>query len=152
MCYVLCSWFVVINTLQVLKCTYLVLMYIFSDAHNLLKYMHGMVILGGHASAETVNSSFRGKPYLITRLYSLKYKVTLCSACKSHVNFTLYLWKWHNTVPPTVNLPLTSGNLPLTSGNLPLISDLYPPLGYVECKRINIVHLVKSSVHSGYHT
>ncbi len=29
-----------------------------------------------HASAEPVNSSFRGNPYLITRLYSLKYKVT----------------------------------------------------------------------------
>ncbi len=36
----------------------------------------------GHASAEPINSSFRGNPYLITRLYSLKYKVT----CVVHVS------------------------------------------------------------------
>ncbi len=67
MCCLLSSWFVEINTWQVLKCTYLVL----------LKYMHGIVILGGHASTECVNSIFRGNPYLITKLYSLKYKVLL---------------------------------------------------------------------------
>ncbi len=44
--------------------------------------MHGMFILGGHASAEHVNSSFRGNPYLITWLYNLKYKVT----CVVHVS------------------------------------------------------------------
>ncbi len=44
--------------------------------------MHGTVILGGHASVEPVNSSFRGNPCLITRLYSLKYKVT----CVVHVS------------------------------------------------------------------
>ncbi len=48
----------------------------------MLKYMHGMVILGGHATEEPVNYSFRGNPYLITRLYSLKYKVT----CVVHVS------------------------------------------------------------------
>ncbi len=42
------------------------------------------VILGGHAPAEPVNSSFRGNPYLITRLYSFKYKVT----CVVHVSRT----------------------------------------------------------------
>ncbi len=51
-------------------------------AHGLLKYMHGMVILGGHASTKPVNSSFRGNPYLITKLYSLKYSVT----CVVHVS------------------------------------------------------------------
>ncbi len=50
-----------------------------------------MAILGGHASAEPVNSSFRGKPYLITRLYSFKYS-HLCGACESRVNFTLYFY------------------------------------------------------------
>ncbi len=60
-------------------------------AHGLLKYMHGIVILGGHASAEPVNSIFRGNPYLITKLYFLKYKVSLFSACESRMNFTLYL-------------------------------------------------------------
>ncbi len=39
--------------------------------------MHGMVILGGHASMKPVNSSFSGNPCLITKLYSLKYKVSL---------------------------------------------------------------------------
>ncbi len=38
--------------------------------------MHDMVILGGHASTEHVNSIFRGNPYLITKLYSLEYKVS----------------------------------------------------------------------------
>ncbi len=53
-------------------------MYIFSvNVVPMLKYTHGMVILDGHASTEPVNSSFRGNPYLITRLYSLKYKVSL---------------------------------------------------------------------------
>ncbi len=33
-------------------------------------------------TAEPINSSFRGNPYLITRLYSLKYKVT----CVVHVS------------------------------------------------------------------
>ncbi len=47
-----------------------------------MKYTHGTVILGGHASAEPINSIFRGNPYLITRLYSLKYKVT----CVVHVS------------------------------------------------------------------
>ncbi len=44
--------------------------------------MHDTVIWGGHASVEPVNSSFRGNPYLITRLYSFKYKVT----CVVHVS------------------------------------------------------------------
>ncbi len=44
--------------------------------------IHMTVILGGHASAEPVNSSIRGNPYLITRLYSFKYKVT----CVLHVS------------------------------------------------------------------
>ncbi len=54
-------------------------MYIFSVnvVLNLLKYTHGMVILDGHASTEPVNSCFRGNPYLITRLCSLKYKMSL---------------------------------------------------------------------------
>ncbi len=78
-CAVFCvHGFVEINTWQVLKCTYLG----WCSAHNLLKYTHGTVILGGHASAEPVSSSFRGNPYLITRLYSLKYKVT----CVVHVS------------------------------------------------------------------
>ncbi len=49
-----------------------------------------MVILGGHASVEPVNSSFRGNPYLITRLYSLKNKFTCVVHCESRMNFTLY--------------------------------------------------------------
>ncbi len=63
-----------------------------------MQYMHGMVILGGHASTEPVNSSFRGNPYLITRLYSLEYKVT----CVVHVSrvwisryiYVLYSQNW----------------------------------------------------------
>ncbi len=39
--------------------------------------MLGMVILSGHASMKPVNSSFRGNPCFITKLYSLKYKVSL---------------------------------------------------------------------------
>ncbi len=57
-------------------------MYIFSVDVVLITYTHGTVILGGHVSAELVNSSFRGNPYLITILYSLKYKVT----CVVHVS------------------------------------------------------------------
>ncbi len=48
-----------------------------------------MVILSGHASAEPVNSSLRGNPYLITRLYSEIQSVT-CVVHVSRVNFTLY--------------------------------------------------------------
>ncbi len=40
------------------------------------KYKHGMVILGGYASTKLVNSSFRDNPCLITKFYSLKYKVS----------------------------------------------------------------------------
>ncbi len=56
-----------------------------------MKYTHGTVILGGHASVEPINSSFRGNSYLITRLYSLKYKVTLVVHVSRAWNFTLYL-------------------------------------------------------------
>ncbi len=53
--------------------------------------MHGMVILSGHPSAEPVNYSFRGNPYLITRLYSLKYKVT-CVVHMSHAWISRYVF------------------------------------------------------------
>ncbi len=78
-CAVLCSWFVEIEHMASVE------MYIFSiypELHNLLKYAHGMVILGGHASAESINSSFRGNPYLITKLYSEIQSVT----CVVHVS------------------------------------------------------------------
>ncbi len=78
MCCILCSWFVEIKTWQVLKCTYLVMINPVKNwAHNLFRYTHSMVILGGHASTEPINSSFSGNSYLITKLYSLKYKVSL---------------------------------------------------------------------------
>ncbi len=51
-----------------------------------------MVILGGHASAEPVNSSFRGNPYLITRLYSLKYKV-ICVVHVSRAWISRYIYE-----------------------------------------------------------
>ncbi len=52
-----------------------------------------MVILGGHVSMKPVNSSFKVNPCLITKLYSLKYKVSLvwCMrvAHESHTIFNL---------------------------------------------------------------
>ncbi len=63
-----------------------------------MKYTLGMVILGGHVSVEPVNSSFMGNPYLITRLYSLKYKVTcvvdVSRAWISRYILTLKHWSW----------------------------------------------------------
>ncbi len=42
-----------------------------------IKYTPGIVILGQHASTKPINSSLWGNQCLITKLYSLKYKVTL---------------------------------------------------------------------------
>ncbi len=53
-------------------------------------------MLGGHASAEPVNSSFMSNPYLITRLYSLKYKFT-CVVHVSHAWISRYIfWICYN--------------------------------------------------------
>ncbi len=72
--------------------------------------MHGMVILGGHASAEPVNSTFSGNPYLITRLYSLNYKVT-CVVHVSHMYIPLYTKKEaYFLVSSSVNLLVNSCN------------------------------------------
>ncbi len=66
MCCVLCSWFVEINTWHVLiQCSERVEIYAW----------HGY--FGWACMTKPVNSSFRGNPCLITKLNSLKYKVSL---------------------------------------------------------------------------
>ncbi len=68
---VLCSWFVEINTWQVLKCIYLVLI-----QHSWLVKIYAWHGYFGWACISAVNSSFRRNPCLITKLFSLKYKVS----------------------------------------------------------------------------
>ncbi len=60
------------------------LLYSIICKHFFFKYKILVMDYAGscNESAEPVNSSFRGNPYLITRLYSLKYTVT----CVVHVS------------------------------------------------------------------
>ncbi len=85
MCCLLCSWFVEINTWQVLKCIYLVQCLLLVEIYAWHSYF------GWACISEPVNSNFRGNSYLITRLYSLKYKVT-CVVHVSHAWISRYIY------------------------------------------------------------
>ncbi len=87
LCFVLMVLFVEINAWQVLKRTYLVLI----QCSWLVEIYTWNGYFGWACINEAVNSSFRGNPCLITKLYSLKYKVSLvwCMwvVCEFHAIF-----------------------------------------------------------------
>ncbi len=73
MCCVLFSWFVEINTWQVLKCTYLVLI----QCSWLVEIYTWHGYFGWACINEACQFQLQGHPILITKLYSLKYKASL---------------------------------------------------------------------------
>ncbi len=88
MCYVLCSWFVEINTWQILKCTYLVLMQCSSklvEIYSMLCYF-GWACISGACQFQ-----LQGLPIFNYQITLFEIQSYLCGACESRLNFTLYL-------------------------------------------------------------
>ncbi len=66
-------------------------MYIF-NVNPVLMTCWNICVAWLFASKKPVNSSFRGNPCLITKLYFWNTKCYLCGACESHMNFMQYFF------------------------------------------------------------